>query len=111
MSSKFNISQVSDLLRANKSLLRVRQHNSIIRIPHLGPCKNWHILVFSDASLANMCNGVSSMGGHIILLLGMNNTAAAIAWSCAKIKRVVKSTLAVEMLCLANALDHAIYPQ
>eukprot|EP00795_Rhopilema_esculentum_P002321 gene2321-biopygen11363 len=111
MSSKFNSSQVSDLLRANKSLLRVRQHNSIIRIPHLGPCKNWHILVFSDASLANMCDGVSSMGGHIILLLGMNNAAAAIAWSCAKIKRVVKSTLAAEMLSLADALDHAIYLQ
>ena len=111
MSSKFNSSQVSDLLRANKSLLRVRQHNSIIRIPHLGPCKNWHILVFSDASLANMCDGVSSMGGHIILLLGMKNAAAAIAWSCAKIKRVVKSTLAAEMLSLADALDHAIYLQ
>ena len=111
MSSKLNSNQVSDLLRANKRLLRDRQHNLIIRIPHLGPCKHWHILVFSDASLANMCAGVSSMGGHIIPLLGMNNTAAAIVWSCAKIKQVVKSTLAAEMLSLADALDHAIYLQ
>ena len=58
-----------------------------------------------------MCAGVSSMGGHIIPLLGMNNTAAAIAWSCANIKQVVKSTLAAEMLSLADALDHAIYLQ
>ena len=58
-----------------------------------------------------MCDGVSSLGGHIILLLGMNNTAAAIAWSCAKIRRVVKSTLAAEMLSYADALDRAIYPQ
>ncbi len=109
LSSKFNSSQVSDLVRANKSLLRVRQHNSTIKIPHLGPNKDWRILVFSDASHANMCDGVSSMGGHIIFLLGMYNTAAAVAWSCAKIKRVVKSTLAAEMLSLSDALDHAIY--
>ena len=56
-----------------------------------------------------MSDGVSSVGGHLILLVGRNKRSVAIAWSCSKIKRVVKSTLAAEMLSLSEALDHAIY--
>ena len=65
-------------------------------------------IVFLDASHANCCDGGSSVGGHIIFLFGIENRAAAIAWSCAKIKTVVKSTLAAEMLNLSEALDNAI---
>ena len=56
-----------------------------------------------------MSDGVSSVGGHLILLVGRNKRSVVIAWSCSKIKRVVKSTLAAEMLSLSEALDHAIY--
>ena len=54
-----------------------------------------------------MSNGGSSVGGHFILLVGRNKRSVVIAWSCSKIKRVVKSTLAAEMLSLSEALEHA----
>lgn len=109
LSSKFKDGHVSDLIRANKNLLKLKQHRSFIMFPNLGPCRDWKIVVFSDAAHANMSDGVSSVGGHLILLVGRNKRSVAIAWSCSKIKRVVKSTLAAEMLSLSEALDHAIY--
>ena len=56
-----------------------------------------------------MSDGISSTGGHVIILLGENQRCAPLSWSCAKIKRVVKSTLAAEALSLSNAIDNAIY--
>ena len=54
-----------------------------------------------------MSNGFSSVGGHVIFLVGENNKSTAIAWSCSKIKRVVRSTLSAEMLSLTETLEHA----
>ena len=109
LSSRFKDGHVSDLIRANKNLLKLKQHRSFIMFPNLGRISDWKILVFSDAAHANMSDGVSSVGGHLILLVGRNKRSVVIAWSCSKIKRVVKSTLAAEMLGLSEALDHAIY--
>ena len=110
LSSHFQEGKVSDLIRANKDILKLKQCNSSrIMFPVLGPLNRWRIVVFADAALANMSDGVSSAGGHVIFLAGLGNKCAVIAWSCAKIKRVVRSTLAAEMLSLSEALDHAIY--
>ena len=76
--------------------------------PNLERIRDWKILVFSDAAHANMSDGDSSVRGHLILLVGRNKRSVVIAWSCSKIKRVVKSTLAAEMLSLSEALEHAI---
>ena len=76
---------------------------------NLVPSKDWKIVVFSDASHADI-DSVSSVGGHIVLILiaRCNKRSAPIAWSSSKIKRVVRSTLAAETLSLSEALDHAI---
>ena len=111
LSSRFKNGHVSDLIRANKNLLKLKQHISSVMFPNLGRIRDWKILVFSDAAHANMSNSVSNVGGHLILLVGRNKrmTIVAIAWSYSKIKRVVKSTLALEMLSLSEALEYAIY--
>ena len=98
---------VSDLIRANKNLIKLKAQKSFIKFPNLGPCQTWKIVVFSDAAFGNMSDGFSSVGGNVIFLVGENNKSAAVAWSCSKIKRVVKSTLSAEMLSLSEALDHA----
>ena len=90
MSFRFKDGHVSNLLRASKNLLK--QHRSFIIFPNLGRIRDWKILVISDAAHANMSDGVSSVGGHLILLVGRNKRSVVIAWSCSKIKRVVKST-------------------
>ena len=53
LSSKFNKAVVSDLIGANKNLLKLKQLKSFIRFPNLGPSKDWKIVVFSDALHAN----------------------------------------------------------
>ena len=108
LSSNFDKAVVSDLIRANKNLLKLKQLKSFIRFPNLGPSKDWKIVVFSDASHANI-DSVSSVGGHIVLIAGCKKRSAPIAWSSSKIKPVVRSTLAAETLSLSEAFDHAIY--
>ena len=84
------------------------QLNLFIRFPNLGPSKDWKIVVFSDASHANI-DSVSSVGGHIALIAGCKKRSVPIAWSILKIKHVIRSTLAAETLSLSEALNHTIY--
>ena len=77
----------------------------------MGDWKCCKLVVMSDASFANMNDGVSSCGGHIVLLVGQDQNCCTLAWRSCKIKRVVKSTLAAEMLSLAEGLEHGLYLQ
>ena len=56
-----------------------------------------------------MENGCSSAGGQLILLTDERNKCYVLGWSSNKITRVVKSTLAAEMLSLSETLEQAIY--
>ena len=109
LSSKFKHAVVSDLIRANRYITKLKRNSSHILFPDLSNSTKWTIIAFSDASLSNMSDGISSTGGHVIILLGDNQRCAPLSWSCAKIKRVVKSTLAAEALSLSNAIDNAMY--
>ena len=92
LSLKFDKAVVSDLIRTNKNLLKLKQLKSFIRFLKLGPSKDWKIVVFSDASHANI-DSVSSVGGHIVLTVRCKIRSAPVAWSSSKIKRVIRSTL------------------
>ena len=76
---------------------------------NLGDMKFWRIIVESDAGHASMEDGCSSAGGQLIMLAGEGDKCCVLAWQSNKIKRVVKSTLAADMLSLSDALDYAIY--
>lgn len=109
VSSRFKHATVADLIRANRNITKLKRNSSHILFPDLSDSSSWSIITFSDASLSNLSDGISSTGGHVIILLGENQRCAPLNRSCAKIKRVVKSTLAAEALSLSNALDHANY--
>ena len=64
--SKFDKTVVSDLIRANKNLLKLKQLKSFIKFPNLGHSKNWKIVVFSDASHANMDSVVCQVWEDIL---------------------------------------------
>ena len=66
------------------------------------------LLVFSDASHANLQDKVSSCFGYIIFLSDGRN-CCPIMWKSAKIQRVVRSTLAAEALALGEAGDAAMF--
>ena len=98
-----------DMLRANKTLKKLKLEESSILFPDLGDPKLMKLVVFSDASHANLPDGYSSAGGYIIFLVGNNKRSCPLAWEAKKIRRVVKSTLAAETLALVEAVDMAYY--
>ena len=101
--------RVENLLQANKLIRRIKADTYSLAFPKLGNLADIEIILFSDASYANLSDGVSSAGGHIIFLKGENGKCCPISWSTKKIRRVVKSTIAAEALSLVDGLDTAFY--
>ena len=66
------------------------------------------LVVFTDASLANLRN-CNSCGGHIIFLVDKDQNCCPISWHSGRIKRVVRSTLAAECMALLAGLEECIY--
>ena len=97
------------VIGANKCILKTKEMPGFIFFPNLGDVKFWRIIVESDAGHTNMEDGCSSAGGQLIMLVGEGDKCCVLAWQSNKIKRVVKLTLAAEMLSLSDALNYAIY--
>ena len=76
-----------------------------IIFPCLENIEGMELLLFTDASYANLSDRFSSAGGYVIFLKGKNGSLCPISWGAKKIKRVVKSTLAAEALSLVEGLD------
>ena len=98
-----------DIIKANKTIKKLKYDECNILFPDLGDPNQLKLVVFSDASHANLPDAVSSAGGFIVFLVGSNMRCSPLAWEAKKIRRVVKSTLAAETLALVEALDMAFY--
>lgn len=78
---------IGDLLRAITAVNRLKDIKSIILFPNLHQeFKNWEIIVFTDASLANICCGKGSIGAHIVWLKIDEGRYCPLAWQANKIK-------------------------
>ena len=109
-STKFNGATVNDLIQLKKCIRKLKESSCEVMFPTLGHPGSWGITVFSDAAHANL-NGVNSTSGHIVFLTGENGRCASLSWSCNKIKRVVRSSLAAEALSLQEGLEDGFYHQ
>ena len=109
LSCKVNTPKVEDLLEANKCLRKACTFESSMYFPCLGDVTKYKLVVYSDASHANLPDGVSSAGGFVIFLVGENGNSCPLYWEAKKIRRVVKSTLASETLAAVEAVDMAFY--
>ena len=109
LSTKFKKGTVADLIRAVKALKRLQSQPSSVFFPKLVNPESWKIVVYTDAALANLSDGVSSMGGHIILLVDEKGKCCPLSWHAGKIKRVVRSTIAAEALSLQEGFEDAVY--
>ena len=107
LSMKFQSGVVDDMLSLNKVIKKVKLKEGVIRYPNIGNPKDWKIFLFSDASFANLPDGVNSAMAYIVFLVGAG--VCVLNWKANKIVRVVKSTLAAETLALAEGLDDALY--
>ena len=107
LSMRFNNAVVEDLKRAQKVTRKLKNHDVKILFPRLG--ENLRIFTFSDASFANLIDGVSSGRGHVIFLVDDELRCAPLNWASNKVKRVVSSTLAAETLSLKECINTAEY--
>ncbi|XP_066911985.1 uncharacterized protein [Clytia hemisphaerica] len=110
LASKMKNATVADILDANKVLKKL-QNDVMIKLPPLKDINHLKFVVHSDASYANLNDG-GSQGGYIILLSDdISKKLSPIAWQSKRIKRVVKSTLAAEMLALVEAAESCYWLQ
>ena len=107
LSMRFNNAVVEDLKRAQKVTNKLKNSDVKILFPRLG--ENLRIFTFSDASFANLVDGVSSGRGHVIFLVDDGLRCAPLNWASNKVKRVVSSTLAAETLSLKECINTAEY--
>ena len=56
---------ILDWLKAVKLLKKVKVNEGTLIYPHFSSISNPNIFVNPDAAYANLCDGVSSAGGHI----------------------------------------------
>ena len=109
MSTKFKSGLVMDLLEAIKAVKHLKDGECQVFFPDIGLSDSWKIVLYSDASHANLNDGVSSMRAYIIFLVGNNKKCCPLSWNGNKIKRVVRSTIAAETLSLQEGIEDAIY--
>ena len=109
LSTCFRKGTVEDLLRAAKVIRKLKEGDSRVCYPALGHTNHWKLVVFSDAAHANLCDGTGSVGAHVVMIVGERSRCAVVSWHAAKIKRVVKSSLAAEALSLEEAVEDGIY--
>ena len=109
LSCKIKDPKVSDLMMTNKCVRKAQMHCNSLKYPSLGDLKKCKIVVYSDASYANLPNGSSSAGGFLAFIVGENGRSAPIYWESKTIRRVVQSTLAAETLSASKAVDMAYY--
>ena len=99
-------SKVEDIIKAHKLLKHAKEERLKLTFSKLTSVEDIKLIVYQDASFGNLSDG-GSQGGFIIFLCDKNCTCCPISWSSTRIKRVVKSTLAAEILSLGEATDNA----
>ena len=107
LSMKLKGALVEDYIKANKILKRLKTTEALLFYPDLGGIDNLELIIYSDASFANLQGAGSAMG--YIVFCKRNESVCPITWKATKVKRVVTSTLAAEALSLATALEDAFY--
>ena len=109
LSTRFPAPSLEDFVKANKVVKRVQSIPVGINYPKLCLDSRLRIVVFSDGSFRNLCDGVSSGSGWIVFLVDGVLNCCVISWASKKLQREVDSTSAVESLALSNAVKEALY--
>lgn len=106
-STKFTQATTKDLNQVFKTVQKAKVSDFKVMFSHLDTA-SLSMLVFTDASLANL-RGSNSCGGHIIFLVDRHMKCCPISWHSGRLKRVVRSTLAAECMALLAGLEECIY--
>ena len=105
LSTKLKKANVGDLTRSIKCIKKLKYDDSYIFFAPLNKSDKWRIIVFSDASHANLSDGTGSMGAHVVFIVDEHGNCSPLTWHSGKIKRVVRSTIAAEALSLCEGIE------
>ena len=94
---------IREIITANKAVKTIKSREVRLSFPGLGEPAKIQVMVFSDASHANLPSG-ASQGGYIVFLSG-GGRVLPFMWQSKKLNRVTKSPLASETMELADAAD------
>ena len=72
LSTKLKKANIGDLTRSIKCIKKLKYDDSNIFFPPLNKLDKWRIIVFSDASHANLSDGTGSMGAHVVFLVELS---------------------------------------
>ena len=96
---------VSDLIKANKSLKLLKSNDVSLTFPKLGDLAKYSLVIYSDASFANL-TGYASQDASIVFLSNAEGTATDL-WHSRK--RVAKSKPNAETLALLDGIEDGIF--
>ena len=105
----YTTAKVTDLLRLNKLVERLKNISVQLYFPRLPTLQNCTITCYTDASFRNLPNEGSQAGFIIFLESDAGHRRCPIYWQSRKIDRVVDSTLAAETLALHDGAKTSIY--
>ena len=104
MSKAIKTCKVEDILAGNTVIKRFKSEDLALRFPNLGSITDCKLIAYLDASYANLPDG-SSQRAFAVLLVNSERLFAPLAWQSKKLNRVVKSTLAAEILAAVEAVE------
>ena len=108
-STKFKKATVGDLLKVAKVVRKAKSEKSEVIIPNLRDSRNWTFETHTDAALGNLNDGIDSTGAHIIFASNKKGKMAALDWKSSMVKRVVRSSLAAEIMVLIDGIENALH--
>lgn len=111
-----NKAKIKDLAKANKMLRKFKAQRVTLNYYKIGEIRDVKITLFTDASYANLPDGMSSAGGYVIFLStgfqpGVPSPCVPITWQSWKLKRKVTSTMEAETLALREGLEETLVIQ
>ena len=101
--------KIKDILNINKVVKKMNKNAYKIRfgLPQHTNVKDLSLLAFSDASLSNLPDKISSTRSFIIFVSG-NGKIAPLSWCSKKLERVAKTIIYAEGIALGRCLDEAV---
>ena len=108
--AKIKSPTINDAKTANKLVNKTKREEIVVTLKKEDNLADSKLLVFCNASFANMSGG-GSQGGYIIFWSDAfgNNIKLGIAWQSHRIKRIVNTTLAAEAMALIEASGKAYW--
>ena len=104
LANRIKCTTENDLKYVLKVIKHVQNDEARIKYHSLASKDNLHLVVYTDASLANLPDQ-GSQSGYIIFLANESKQCIPLNWQSKKIKRIVRSSLSAETIAFADALD------